>query len=365
MRFTASQPAIVDALTWALQAVSARPPVPALSGVRIEAAQGVARFTGFDYESMASTTTTVDVDTPGMVVAPGRATLDIIKGLPKNSAVTLETTEDGRLRITAGRSRYEVPLIRAEDYPKVPDLPPAVGTVDGAEFGEAVKRVAVAASKDGTLPILAALHVTTTPDGLTLDATDRYRIAEDHVAGNLHVGDDEATPGPWLVRADRLAGRIPAAGSVDLLSDGAMFGVRTGTRAYITQVTDGEYPKVAKLWPETTPTTVTFDRDQLAQAVAAISAVVERNLPVILDISPDEIVLEAGGENGTGTEVVPCAATDPIRVAYNPVYLRESLLHVPAGEATLHLAHPAKPAVITGTSDARALLMPVRLPDQR
>lgn len=360
MKLTISQPALTDALAWALNAVSTRPPVPALSGVRVEAQAGVARFTGFDYETLAATTASVDTEAPGHVVTPGRATLDIVKGLPKNAAVTVEEAGEGRLRITAGRSKYEVPLIPAADYPRTPDLPPAVGTVDGGLFGDAVKRVGVAASKDGTLPILAALHITATPDGLTLEATDRYRVAEDQVPATI-TGD--VPEKGWLVRADRLAGRIPAAGDVTLLAGYAMFGVRTGTRVYITQVTDGDYPKITRLWPADPPTTVVFDRDALAQAVAAIATVAERNTPVILDIRGDEIVLEAGGENGSGTEVVTCQATDTARVAYNPVYLRECLLHVPAGNVALNLTRPGKPATITGTNHARALLMPVGLPN--
>lgn len=359
MQFNIPQQSLAHALAWALNAVSSRPPSPALSGVRVEAVEGVVRLTGFDYESMASVTATADVDTPGTVVTPGRATLDIVKGLPKTATVNIEVVDGDRLRITAGRSKYEVPLIPADQYPKVPDLPPAVGTVDGGSFGEAVKRVAVAASKDDTLPILAALHITTGDGHLTMEATDRYRVHTEDVPATVEGGRS------WLVRADRLTGRIPANGDVTILADGATFGVRTGSRAFTTQVTDGEYPKIARLWPENPTTGVEFDRDDMVRAVTAISSVVERNLPVILDITDGEITLEAGAEQYTGTEVVPCQANDPVRVAYNPHYLRDALATVTPGPVTLHLTHPGKPVTITGDTTARALLMPVRLPETK
>ena len=70
------------------------------------------------------------------------------------------------------------------DYPELPELPEISGTVDGAEFAEAVKQVQIAVSKDETLPLLTGIRVEINGDTMTLLATDRYRLAMREIKWN-------------------------------------------------------------------------------------------------------------------------------------------------------------------------------------
>jgi hypothetical protein len=88
--------------------------------------------------------------------------------------------QSGPCRIGPGAgasAQYRLHLLRWTGYPALPELPGPAGHADGAEFAAAVRRVAVAASRDDSLPVLSAVPVTFAADALTLVATDRYRAA--------------------------------------------------------------------------------------------------------------------------------------------------------------------------------------------
>lgn len=354
MKFTIQQPALADVLGWALTAIPTRPLTPALSGVRVEVASGVARCTGFDFETMAASTTTVDSETDGWFVAPGRTVHDVVKNLPKTRAVTLETV-DGRLRITSDRSEYTVPLIPSDQYPKVPELPRVAATVDGGKFADAVKRAQLSAAKDDSTKPLLGLHITGTAGQLVIESSDRYRVYEETVPVDLN-GDVE-----WLVRADRIAGKVPSAGEVQIVAGEALFGFRTGTRALVTSLMADQFPSVARLWPADPGTTVTVDRDDLVAALQAVATVADVGRPVELVFESSEVRVSGGDTDGRGVEYVPCEASAPITVSYNPSYLRDALNQVGGEVVTLAFTVPTRPVVVTGVGGRRALAMPKKI----
>ena len=110
------------------------------------------------------------------------------------------------------------------DYPELPELPEISGTVDGAEFAEAVKQVQIAVSKDETLPLLTGIRVEINGDTMTLLATDRYRLAMREIKWNPRNPDVQAAVllkaktvsevGSTLSGSGELSIALPAAGEL-------------------------------------------------------------------------------------------------------------------------------------------------------
>ena len=82
-----------------------------------------------------------------------------------------------RVTIVGGSARFTLPTMPVEDYPPLPEMPGASGTVDAATFAEAVAQTVIAAGRDDTLPMLTGIRVEIEGDRLTLAATDRFRLA--------------------------------------------------------------------------------------------------------------------------------------------------------------------------------------------
>ena len=64
-----------------------------------------------------------------------------------------------------------------EDYPALPEMPGASGSLRGDVFAAAVAQVSVAAGRDDTLPVLTGVRLEIEAEKITMAATDRYRLA--------------------------------------------------------------------------------------------------------------------------------------------------------------------------------------------
>ncbi len=176
MKFRVERDVLAEAVTWTARSLPARPPVPVLAGVRLEAsADGTLTLSSFDYEVSARSEVPADVDTAGVALVSGRLLADISRALPNRP---VEISTDGvRATVVCGSSRFTLHTLPVEEYPALPQMPNATGTVPGEVFSSAVQQVAIAAGRDDTLPVLTGVRIEIEGDTVTLASTDRYRFA--------------------------------------------------------------------------------------------------------------------------------------------------------------------------------------------
>ena len=358
MKFTLTADALADAAAFASKGLSPRPPVPVLSGLLIEAVPTGLRISGFDYEKSARTQVAAEVTEPGAVLLQGKMFTDIIRKFGKKT-VTVEV-DDRKAILRAGTAEFNMRPMPVSEFPPMPPLPDVVGTVEGDVFAAAVSQIIGAASTDDSVPILKGVQVVSEGAELTLRSTDRYRLAEVVIPWTPVGGDiDLLVRGAWLADVIKTL-----AGEASILSDGNLVGVRSGNRATTSITVDGDFPKIKTLFPNTTHTQVTVVRSQLADVIARVSLVAERNTPVRLTACDGELIVDAGtGEDAQGRETLPCTieGTDVI-VAVNPMYLAWSLAVSPATETILGFQENlGKPVLLSGHEGLRHLIMPVRL----
>ena len=198
MKFRVERDVLTEAVTWTARSLPARPPVPVLAGVRVEAAaEGTLTLSSFDYEVSARSEVAADVAESGVVLVSGRLLADICKALPaKPVDVVLEGT---KVVLTCGASRFTLMTMPADDYPALPAMPQTTGSISSSEFTEAVGQVTLAASRDETLPLLTAVRVEIEGEKITLMATDRYRLALRELS--WHPADPAASAAIDLVGA--------------------------------------------------------------------------------------------------------------------------------------------------------------------
>ena len=176
VKFRVERDVLAEAVTWVARALPARPPVPVLAGLLLEAdGEGVLRLSSFDYEVSARVEVPSEVADAGTVLVSGRLLADISRSLPGKPVDV--ATDGSRVALTCGASRFTLLTMPVDDYPTLPGMPPASGTIGGDEFTRAVAQVTVAASRDETLPILTGVRMEIEGERLTLLATDRYRLA--------------------------------------------------------------------------------------------------------------------------------------------------------------------------------------------
>jgi len=366
--------ALAEAVAWAARTLPSRATLPVLSGLHLTADGDIVTVSSYDHDVSARIAVAATVLEPGSTLASGRLLADIARSLP-GAPVTLDT-EGSRVAITCGRAAFTLPTLPIEEYPQLPSMPESSGTLPGSLFAAAVAQVAVAASRDDTLPTLTGIRMEFVGTSLVMAATDRYRLAVRELA--WQPGSDDVNECA-LVLARTLADTAKSLAGADLVhlalgSQGqasGLMGFEGAGRRTTTRLLDGEFPKYRSLLPSEIASSARVDTSMLAEAVKRVALVAERNTPVRLAFRAQELVLHAGtGEDAQASEAVECTLQgDDIEIAFNPAFLLDGLASVDRPVAHFAFTDPAKPAVLTGLAEAgeaptqeyRYLLMPVRL----
>ncbi|NHC47399.1 DNA polymerase III subunit beta [Motilibacter aurantiacus] len=374
MRFRVQREVLAEAVAWAARSLPARPPVPVLAGLLVEAGDDGVVLAGFDYEVSARVGLDAEVVEPGRVLVSGRLLADICRSLPPQP---VEIATDGaKVVVRCGSARFTLLTLPVEEYPALPVMPTASGSLPGDVFAAAVAQVSLAAGRDDTLPVLTGVRVEIDGEKVVLAATDRYRLAVRELAWTPEEAGLSAVA---LVPARTLSesARSLQAGEkvvVALASGGAgegLVGFEGGRRRTTTRLLDGEFPKYQSLLPTTSASIAVVETGPFVDAVKRVALVAERNTPIRLSFTDGSLTLEAGsGEEASASESIDAALEgDDIAIAFNPQYLLDGLQAIDAPYAQLSFTTSTKPAVVTGratadtepSGDYRYLLMPVRL----
>ncbi|HEY2950517.1 MAG TPA: DNA polymerase III subunit beta [Micromonosporaceae bacterium] len=375
MKFRVERDALADAVAWTAKSLPSRPSVPVLAGVLLRLEDGRLEVSGFDYEVSSQATIDVQADADGAALVSGRLLAEITKALP---AKPVDIAAVGaHLELVCGSARFTLPTMPVEDYPTLPEMPTAAGTVDAAAFAAAVSQVAVAAGRDETLPMMTGVRVELNGSTLAMLATDRYRLAMREMQwrpDDPDVSLNALVPARTLADTAKTLG--PLGGEVTLaLAHGAagegMIGFAAGTRRTTSRLLDGaNYPPVRSLFPDHHNAQARVGVAALTEVVRRVALVAERATPVRLSFSEEGLVVEAGGtEEARASEAMEATFTgEPLMIAFNPQYLLDGLTALSAPTALLSFVDAFKPAVISPAADDgeiipgyRYLIMPIRI----
>lgn len=374
MRFRVERDVLADAVAWAARSLPARPPVPVLAGLLLDASDGRLVLSSFDYEVSGRVEIAADIAEPGVALVSGRLLADISRSLPARPVDV--TTDAAKVVVTCGSARFSLLTLPVEDYPALPDMPSASGSLRGDSFAAAVAQVSIAAGRDDTLPVLTGVRLEIDGEKITMAATDRYRLAVRELAWTPEQSGLSAIA---LVPARTLADTAKSLTGADkvtvALASGSgaegLVGFEGAGRRTTSRLLDGEFPKYRSLLPSESPIKATVETAALIESVRRVALVAERNTPIRLSFGDGTVTLEAGsGDEAQASESLEAQLDgEDISIAFNPGYLLDGLNALDASHAQLSFTASTRPAVISGKSaadaaaieDYRYLLMPVRL----
>jgi len=390
MKFRVARDDLADAVAWVAKSLPTRPPVPVLGGILLEVRGSTLTVAGFDYEVSTRAEISVDAvdaldDDPASeasadrVLVSGRLLAEITRALP---AKPVDFSVDGpRVTIVGGSARFTLPTMPVEDYPPLPEMPGASGTVDASTFAEAVAQTAIAAGRDDTLPMLTGVRIEIEGDRLTLAATDRFRLAVRELQWSPdapNVSTAVLVPARTLADAAKTLG---GASDVTISLGEGLLGLQAAGRRTTVRLLDVEFVKYRSLLPTTHTTTVDVPVGELAESIKRVALVTDRGHHLRMQITDGSLTLTAGGDDeGRAEEELQVDADGAeLLIAFNPSYLLDGLGVLHSNSVRLAFTTPSRPALllpVTGdeagsaesdgtAADApayRYLVMPARLP---
>ena len=362
MKFRCDRDDLSEALQTVQRGVSTRPGIPALTGVLLDARSDAMTLTTTDLEVSAQLVMPVQVQEDGPALVPARLLADMVKSLPQ-APVEFEA-DQGQARLRCAAFEGNIRLLPAEDFPAWQEPTGTKVTLDAMKFAEAVGQVARAASRDEARPTLTGVLLEVSREGITLVATDSYRLALRDLTATS-IGESQAlVPERALTEAGRAAAGEEK-GEIELVLDQSQVSFRIGALTLTSRLIEGQFPNYRQLLPDGYESLLMVSRQQLLDAVRRVGLLARENTPVRMEFNALGVRLSSSSPDlGEAVEAVEARYEgEDITVAFNPQYLADGLAAAPGEAIRLEIKDGLKPGVVRGEgSEFTYLVMPVRLP---
>jgi len=240
--------------------VSAKPTIPVLANVLVQAEGAGLRLATTDLEIGLVTFCPATVHEPGTTTLPAKHLVDVVKLFSGELSLVLDKAS---ARLISGKYKSRLQTYPAVDYPAMPsmkDLP----TVEITGLQDAIRRVKFAVSEKDKRYFLNGALLSFIPAGFVLAATDGHRLAL--TTSNSNTWDHE----PIIIPSKTLDKLIEIPGDI-LLACGARhtFFVVDG-RMLFSRMIDGKFPDYARIIPKDTDLLAVIPRLELQAALQRV-----------------------------------------------------------------------------------------------
>jgi DNA polymerase III subunit beta len=354
--------ALSDALQTVQRAVSSKPGIPALTGVLVRASNEGLTLATTDLEVSARLQLEVQVQDEGVALVPARLLGDMVKSFDQ-APVEVEATE-GQARVTCSNYEGTIRCLPAEDFPSLQEPTGTRVQVDAGGFAEGVGQVSRAASRDEARPILTGVVLEISREGLTMTATDSYRLAVRELTATAEGEARVLVPERALTEAGRAAGADEKS-EMELFVDQSQAAFRIGPLTLTSRLIEGEVRNYRDLIPERYENRLTASRQRLIDAVRRVGLMARESSPVRMEFNALGVRLSSSSPDlGEAVEVVEGQYEgEDMTAAFNPGYLVDGLAATVGDRVQIEVRDGLKPAVLRGEGEAFVYLaMPVKLP---
>jgi DNA polymerase-3 subunit beta len=305
---------------------------------------------------------------------PGKSLLAVVSGFDADAMVTIELI-DNRLQVSAGRSRFRLPVLPPDDLPLfAPRDWPHAFTMRASALDDVLAAVSHAISTEETRYYLGGVYLHAEGLGLRAAATDGARLAR--IAFDAPEG---ACSFPSVIIARqtvsvlaKLLGRAGDDAEVEIAaSDGGKmlrFDLPCPDDGRITieaKTVDGTFPDYTRVIPAAPKLSMTADRAMLLGALGRVAVLAEgKSRAVKLEAEDDRLTLSASSpELGEACEDLPVVfGGPPISWGFDARYLREALEAMASDEVRLMLDDAGAPVRIEAAGADEPALVQVVMP---
>ncbi len=353
--------------------VSGRSTQPVQNNIYLEATGNVLRMIATDLEFISVTADVpAAVEEEGAVTVPANLFVEVTGSLPEEQ-VSLAADEQDSLLLEAGRARYQIRGMSAEDFETLPPVDGAVELeIPQRVLHELISQTILAASRDETRPILTGVLFRIRPEGLEVAATDTYRLAIRRLDATEAQGLDQVEEERDAIVSARCLQEVLRV--IDADSDEpatvalgeTLVEFTAGPIKIASRLIEGQFPPYERVIPAEYERALLVSRDELQAAL--------RRALVVAREDANRVVFRAAGEILTLTAESPDVGRveeelpielegEGLEIAFNARYLLDALEAMKSDRVRMELSGPLNPGVIKGEGDESFLYiqMPMQI----
>jgi DNA polymerase III subunit beta len=360
-----------DELLAPLSAVSGiierRHTLPILSNVLIDRSDDRLAFVATDIEIQITSRAAMGGAGETRAVTVGaRKLLEILRALPEGIEVTLQL-QDKRLLVKAGKSRFNLQTLPAEDFPRL-----ARPAGDVARFAMPQKAlrallalVQYAMAQQDIRYYLNGLLVVVEDQTLKLVATDGHRLAYAAIELEAALPRQEViVPRKTVLELSKLLVDSEEKVNVELSATQAVFSF--AAVELVSKLVDGKFPDYTRVIPTQHTNHLEIEREPLRQALmraAILSNEKFRGVRWVLTEGSLRIVSSNAEQEEAQEEVEVKYSGDALDIGFNVNYLLDVLNNVAGSPVQCAFGDSSSSALITYASekDFKYVVMPMRI----
>lgn len=347
--------------------IERRHTLPILSNVLIERVPGALSFLATDIEMQITSRGSVEPAGEVRSVTVGaRKLVDILRALPESAEVTLQQ-QDKRLLVKAGKSKFVLQTLPAEDFPRL--AKPAGEVVRFAlkqkEFRRLLGLVQYSMAQQDIRYYLNGLLMVVEDKTLKLVATDGHRLAFASMALDAKLPRQEViVPRKTVLELGKLLADSDAEVRIELSATQASF--TFGTVELVSKLVDGKFPDYTRVIPVGHKNHLSIGREALRQALlraAILSNEKFRGVRWVLTDGNLKIVSSNTEQEEAEETLEVDYKGDPIDIGFNVNYLLDVLNNVAGSEVECRFGDAASSALLSFASEAdfKYVVMPMRI----
>jgi len=349
--------------------VEKRHTLPILSNVLLEKKADLLTLLATDIEIQITTTTIAATgDGDGAVTVGARKLQDILRSLPESAEVSLNL-DDKRLQVRAGKSRFTLQTLPAEDFPRMAlsdgDLKKI--TVTQKQFRQLLAQTQFSMAAQDVRYYLNGLLLLIDGNELRAVATDGHRLAYASMPLEAEVASTRQElilPRKTVIELSRLLADNDDPLLIELASNQIRF--KFGHINLVSKLIDGKFPDYERVIPATLKNVVALNRAALLQSMVRAAILTNekfRGVRLVLSAGIMKIMAANAEQEEAQEEIEVDYSGDEIDVGFNVGYLLDVLNNTSVETVEWGFNDASSSALLSvpGNDRFKYVVMPMRI----
>ena len=365
MKFSCEKNKLVEALSNVQKAVAQKSTIPALEGILLKTEDMSISLCGYNTELGITTTIPAQISGEGAIVLNAHLFTEIVRKLP-HDLVELDLDDKFVVRITSGKSSFELLGIDAKEFPELPSVDAASSFEISSDILKSMIRQTIfSVAESDAKPVHTGTLFEIKDKAITLVSVDGYRMALRNEPIKEDIDLKFVVPGKTLREVLRL---LPMEDEQIKLSAGMRHIIfEVGDYIIISRLLDGEFLDYKSTVPQTVQNKVTIKTQDFIDSIERVSLLITDRLksPVRCVFSKDRINISCVTVMGKADDEVEAKSDikNDFEIAFNNKYMIDALRNTDCDEIEIQLSGALSPIkIIPKDGDSFLfLVLPVRI----
>lgn len=363
----ASQENIVAALQSVVGIVERRHTLPILANVMIQKTPQSVQLTSSDLEIQIRTEADLGGDNANFTTTVGaRKLMDILRSMPSDQTVSLES-QQSKLILKSGKSRFTLQTLPAEDFPLVQESPSfgPMFSIPQKTLKELLHQVSFAMAVHDIRYYLNGILFVAEGKQLSLVATDGHRLAYTSATLEVEVPKQEVIlPRKTVLELLRLLSDKEGMIDMQFANNQAKF--KFEGKEFVTKLVEGKFPDYNRVIPKNHKNSVTLGRVTLLNTLQRTAILTSDKFKGVR-INLEAGLLRVAASNAEQEEAVDELEIDyngdSIEIGFNVTYLIDVLTNMSQDMVRMDLADSNSSVLVTMAENPnfKYVVMPMRI----